>query len=191
MTCTKCAGSGKLTIAAQGHSMILTCGRCAGSGTVPLFYAGIGSRETPGPILLEMQSIAMQLALRGFALRSGKAEGADAAFEKGCTVVGGRKVLRTHTDWAPAIAHAMHYHPAWDRCSDIAKALHARNSLVMMGDDLDLSVSFVVCWTPDGNVTGGTGQALRIAHAESIPVFNLAVVTQAALWAWLDNGQVV
>jgi hypothetical protein len=33
---------------------------------------------------------------------------------------------------------------------------------------------FVVCWTPGGLLKGGTAQAMRIAHAYGIPVFNLA-----------------
>jgi len=49
-----------------------------------------------------------------------------------------------------------------------------------MGVDLKTPVSFVLCWTPDGaetttdpDHTGGTGQAIRIANANAIPVFNL------------------
>ena len=39
--------------------------------------------------------------------------------------------------------------------------------------------AMVVCWTPDGSTgittarTGGTGQALRIAFAHGVPIFNL------------------
>ena len=38
--------------------------------------------------------------------------------------------------------------------------------------------AMVVCWTPDGSTgittarTGGTGQALRIAFAHGVPIFN-------------------
>ena len=31
-----------------------------------------------------------------------------------------------------------------------------------------------MCWTPNAAISGGTGQALRIARAHSIPVYNLA-----------------
>ena len=59
----------------------------------------------------------------------------------------------------------------------------------MLGDDLDQPVSFVVCWTPGGEVTGGTGQALRIAADPqyNIPVFNLALHRPEALWEWLNG----
>jgi hypothetical protein len=72
-------------------------------------------------------------------------------------------------DWA---AHAARFHPAWDKCSPYAKRLHARNSAIMLGHDLGTPVNFVLCWTKDGGATGGTGQALRIAAALGIPVFN-------------------
>jgi hypothetical protein len=184
--CTKCAGQRVILSA----GVRFPCSRCVGSGGAPgVFYAGIGSRETPEPIQLQMQSIAMQLAMRGYVLRSGAAVGADKAFEKGCDAVAGRKVIRCATHWQPAIDHAQRYHPAWDRCTDAAKALHGRNSLIMLGDDLDLPVAFVVCWTPGGEVTGGTGQALRIAAdpAYNVPVFNLAVTPAATLWEWLNG----
>ena len=72
------------------------------------------------------------------------------------------------------------HHPAWERLGRGARSLHARNCHQILGRDLDDPVSFVVCWTPDGATThpgpstGGTGQALRIAAAHDIPVFNLA-----------------
>jgi hypothetical protein len=72
------------------------------------------------------------------------------------------------------------HHPAWERLSPGPRALHARNCHQILGRDLNDPVSFVVCWTPDGATTnpgpstGGTGQALRIAAAHGISVFNLA-----------------
>jgi len=153
-------------------------------------YAGIGSRETPEAIRTEMQTIAMTLCVQGWVLRSGGAKGADEAFEKGCDLINARrKIVRTATSHQPALTHAAQFHPDWGACTDVGQALHARNSLVMMGDWLDNPVKFVVCWTPDGAVTGGTGQALRIAEAYKIPVFNLAVTPVAALWEHLHHVQ--
>lgn len=203
MQCDKCNGAGTILGVQQSSQSeyTLTCGKCAGYGTIPMFYAGIGSRDTPEPIGREMQAIAMQLAMRGWVLRSGHARprkdappetvSADLEFEKGCDIIAGRKVIRGPTHQPSAMEHAQRYHPAWESCGDYAQALHARNSLIMLGDDLTVPVHFVVCWTPGGMVVGGTGQALRIAHDQSIPVFNLAVVKQASLWAWLDQGQVM
>lgn len=46
-------------------------------------YTGIGSRETPVEIAGVMEDAAFRLARMGFVLRSGKAAGADAAFQQG------------------------------------------------------------------------------------------------------------
>ena len=42
-----------------------------------------------------------------------------------------------------------------------------------LGPHLIEPVAFILCWTPDGLVTGGTGQALRLAKDYMIPVCNL------------------
>ena len=47
------------------------------------YYAGIGSRETPVEIQQLMTNIASYAEERNFVLRSGAAQGADAAFERG------------------------------------------------------------------------------------------------------------
>lgn len=47
-------------------------------------YAGIGSRNTPEPVLALMQRCATRLEVLGYTLRSGGANGADSSFEAGC-----------------------------------------------------------------------------------------------------------
>jgi len=147
-----------------------------------MYYAGIGSRETPPSTLATMTKIARKLALRGYTLRSGAAPGADSAFEAGA---GDAKEI--YLPWprfngntsrlcypsAAALEMAAKFHPAWDRCSQGAQKLHARNCHQILGDDLMTPVRFVVCWTRAGAGGGGTGQALRIAKAEEIPIFDL------------------
>lgn len=166
MQCNNCAGVGQLPRYGP-------CPACFGTGTPQAKYAGVGARATPGVILQTMSAIAMQLAMRGWGLWSGGAKGADKAFEQGCDMMRGRKVIRTATEWQPAMDHAARFHPSWDACKPAHRALHARNSLVMLGDGLDDPVRFVVCWTEGGAVAGGTGQALRIAAAYGVPVWNL------------------
>lgn len=139
-----------------------------------LIYAGVGSRQTPVEIRAQMESIAYVLDENGWTLRSGGAQGADKAFESQ-SLPPRRQIFRpsqsaAHPEWK---AHASAWHPAWDRCDDYARALHARNSPIMLGEKLDDPVRFVVCWTADGKASGGTGQALRIAAGYEIPVFNL------------------
>lgn len=156
-------------------------------------YAGIGSRETPPEILELMRKLADRLGQLEFLLRSGGAKGADTAFEQGvlgkhyaeiyyadswATLSFWQKEMRLYDE--PELQAGMElfreYHPAPHRCSEYAAKLHCRNAFILLGVDLpDFPdpVDFVVCWTKDGNATGGTGQALRIAQDYKIPVFNL------------------
>lgn len=152
-------------------------------------YAGIGSRETPAEVLQEMQRLGANLARKGFVLRSGAAPGADSAFERGCDSAGGDKQIflpwpgfadrpiepgRVFAGVGPnALALAELHHPNWTACSRAARNLHARNGYQVLGRKLDDPVAFVICWTKDGKGGGGTGQALRIATANHIPIIDL------------------
>jgi hypothetical protein len=150
------------------------------------YYAGIGSRRTPPDVLKLMTLIAARLADEGYTLRSGHADGADLAFEQGAD---GKAEI--YLPWGRFNAHfpikgskhiapsqaamrlAAQHHPAWNACSNGGKLLHARNSHQILGPDLNQPVKFVICWTPDGQGAGGTGQALRIAAEHDIPIFDL------------------
>lgn len=68
---------------------------------------------------------------------------------------------------------ASEVHPAWDKCNEWARGMHSRNCHQILGYDLKSPVDAVVCWTPNGNVQGGTATAIRIAMKNNIPVFNL------------------
>lgn len=153
-------------------------------------YAGIGSRRTPQEALRLMRKTASRLEELGYTLRSGAADGADAAFEAG---VKERKEIflpfkgfnnhpsayDTPSSGAAEIAKLIH--PAWGALSETARKLQARNSHQILGADLRTPVEFVVCWTPNGEETeadrtrdtGGTGQAISLASRWRIPVFNL------------------
>jgi len=139
-------------------------------------YAGIGSRETPENILSLMKECGAYLSSLGYILRSGGAKGADLAFQKGCDSQKGIKNIyyasnaSIHPEW---FDHASRFHPAWGRCSEAARQLHARNSAIICGGSLKDPVKFVLCWTKDGAVMGGTGQSLRVALAYNIPIYNL------------------
>lgn len=50
-----------------------------------------------------------------------------------------------------------------------------RNVCQILGADLHTPVQMVICWTKGGKLVGGTAQALRIARANNIPIFNLAL----------------
>jgi len=138
-----------------------------------MYYAGIGSRKTPARVLTLMSKIAGRLEIRGFHLRSGGAVGADTAFENGVISRKNITVYRPQHADAKSIAMAGKFHPAWNRCSQYARSLHARNCKIVLGDNLDSPVNFIVCWTPGGGLHGGTAQAMRVALYHKIKIFNL------------------
>lgn len=135
-------------------------------------YAGIGARATPEPILRSMSRIAVRLSVSGYTLRSGGARGADSAFAN--VVSPERKEIFGAADATKAaMAIAAKHHPAWQNCDELARKLHGRNAMIIMGAKLNKPVDFVVCWTPDGIDAGGTGLGMRIAWSLKIPVYNL------------------
>ncbi len=164
----------------------------------PTYYAGIGSRETPCEILLLMSAIGMDMHRRGYTLRSGGAVGADTAFAQSTHR---KEIYRPRSEggprpeygtiqgyplelWGRAQQVAAHFHPDWEACSWHVQDLHTRNVFQILGRDLETPSEQVICWTPDGadgvhiktsRKTGGTGQAIRIAAANAIPVYNLCM----------------
>jgi hypothetical protein len=129
------------------------------------------------------------LAERGYILRSGGAEGADAAFEKGAG-----KAKEIFLPWRAfnqndsqlyepsqrATELAERYHPAWLSLSEAVRKLMARNTHQILGQDCNTPVDFVVCYTKAGTGKGGTGQALRIAEDYQIPVIDLGFFEQGS-----------
>lgn len=158
------------------------------------YYAGIGSRKTPDTILADMRHIATVLEQQGYILRSGGADGADQAFEDGVNQSWNKEIILPWNGFnkkstsrlgytllpdrmvPAAMEMASQIHPAWDRCSSVARAFHARNMAQILGPWLDRPVEFVVCWTPKGETVGGTATAIRLAQQKNIPVINLALV---------------
>lgn len=154
-----------------------------------MIYAGIGARKTPDNILTIMRGLGFYLAQHGLMLRSGRQPvGADAAFEFGCKIANGQSELFAPQPNYAWMAHAEKHHPAWNKCDQYARERHARNSAVMLGFHLDTPVKFVACWTANGAAVGGTGQALRIAKAYDIPVFNLFNCHSDAVWHFIRSG---
>ena len=168
------------------------------------YYTGVGSRNTPQNILDLMVLIGEYLAEKGYTLRSGGAAGADKAFEAGCDNANGNKLI--YLPWNSfqgntidnkkillgvddhSMDIASKHHPAWSRVGQAGRKLMARNTYQVMDWDtetqtLDPVVDMLICWTPDGATdtttikTGGTGQAIRIARAHDIKVWNLQKTT--------------
>jgi hypothetical protein len=179
------------------------------------WYAGVGSRKTPPDVLTRLTRIGRALAMAGYGLSSGAAPGADQAFERGADEGHGQKRImlpwsgfesRTAAEhgvfdasklpaFPQARAIAAQHHPAWERNSRAAQALHTRNAFQALGPELDQPVSFLICWTDtfqrdaDGDVidaSGGTGTAVRIARTHRIPVFHLGIPEHGArIEAWV------
>lgn len=160
-----------------------------------LIYAGIGSRKTPPHVLQQMRQVAEQLSPVGWQLRSGHADGADKAFERGAV----HKEI--HLPWGgynnqlddnvtyfvpdPRVPGLLEItarnHPIWDRLGTPIKNLMIRNTTILLGLDMASPAKFICCWTENGKVEGGTGHALRVARdplvmevVGEIPIFNLA-----------------
>lgn len=148
------------------------------------FYAGIGARKCPKEILILLEKTGYWLSKRGFKLRSGAAPGCDDAFERGCDKANGIKEI--FVPWKgfngskselvvkdkKAYEIAEQFHPNYAKLSQGAKSLQARNSHQVLGWDLKTPSKFILCYTKDGKGEGGTGQAIRIAKAYNIPVFD-------------------
>ncbi|MGL4800502.1 MAG: hypothetical protein ACRCWY_14070, partial [Cellulosilyticaceae bacterium] len=131
-----------------------------------------------------LEEIAEELALLDFILRSGGADGADLACELGCDKSNGKKDI--FIPWkgfnkSKSLLYditpnhfkiAAFFHPDWDSLKDSVKRLHARNVSQILGQDLDMLSAFVVCYTPNGKGSGGTGQALRIAKHYKVRIFD-------------------
>jgi hypothetical protein len=143
------------------------------------FYTGVGSRSTPNHILEVMTNLAKKLATEGWTLRSGGAVGADSAFEYGVALVGGDKeIYYANQANKASLEMASTIHPAWHRCTDYVRKLHARNCFQVLGRDLRTPSSFLVCWTLGGADVGGTRTAIVLARNHNIEVINLGFAEQ-------------
>lgn len=156
------------------------------------FYAGIGSRDTPDEVQLDMCWLANELGRAGYTLRSGNAPGADKAFAMGAGLFrqqiflpwpgfnGMKEGANFDPLWAAIVANK--YHPAWDDLDDAGRKLHTRSTCQVLGPNkYSLPSLFVACWTPRGETVGGSAQAIKIARDNSIPVFNLYDMTVQAV----------
>jgi hypothetical protein len=152
-----------------------------------MIYAGIGARSTPDEILELMQRAAKGLSNLGYTLRSGGAKGADSAFEAGVSDPNLKEIFlpfqRFNGNESPRFGTcrsarliAKEFHPNWPNLGCRGRDFMARNAYQILGQNLKRPADFVLCWTPNGKVVGGTGQALRMAAHFQIPVFNFAVM---------------
>lgn len=161
-----------------------------------LAYAGIGSRKTPLPILELMTYAALRLHTLGWTLRSGGADGADTAFEMGA--LGKAEIFLPWPKFNGRISEFQNPSPLavltapnfvrhWGHCSQGAQKLHARNLHQVLGWDLNTPAKFLLCWTENGEVKGGTATAIKVAEYTNIPVFNFGNQDPEAIAQGIDS----
>lgn len=141
------------------------------------YYAGIGSRQTPQDTQDEITQIASELEKRGYILRSGRAKGADQAFERGVKNPD-NKIVYGVSDCEPWCLDEVTKVLPKNRTpielmNDYTQKLLGRNMKIILGDNASVPVEFVICWTPVLEPEGGTGYGIRCAKAHWIPVYNL------------------
>lgn len=167
------------------------------------YYAGIGSRRTPGYVQEFMTEISGFLVKKGYVLRSGAAKGADEAFERGVPDGFPKEIFlpwlgfnghhsELHRITAAGFFMAEKFHPRWHSLTNAGKRLMSRNGYQILGFDLQKPVDFVLCWTPDGKKIGGTAQGIRIAEHYDIPVINLYYEDNVnQVMRWIESGKVL
>lgn len=161
-----------------------------------MIIAGIGSRKTPKSVLEVMENFARTAAAMGTWFRSGHADGADYAFEKGAEqqcivylpwdgfnhqakILGLPRSLNIIDERAFKIV--LKHEPYAASCSNGVKLLKCRNVYQILGESLDKPCDLVICWTQDGEIAGGTGLAIKIANELKIPIMNLGIVPDGCL----------
>jgi hypothetical protein len=167
-----------------------------------LIFTGIGSRDISSQEERTIVDISEHLAYSGFTLRSGKADGADAAFQIGyqsyfytekklpnaeiyipwANFNNKNKRLENHWDIVfgenkTAKQMVKRIHPAYHKLSEPASLLHQRNCAQVLGKDLDKPSLFVLYCADEnwlnGEVSGGTRTAVELARQLRIRAFNI------------------
>ena len=159
------------------------------------FYTGIGSRETPEVVLNQMQNYAKALKANGFILRSGGAGGADSAFETNSLddeiylpwddfndkqsnlILSSMKNYKKAEKILKTVVDEHH----WNSLSSGGKKLHTRNVYQILGQDLKTPSDFVIAWTKNGLLKGGTATALKLAALHDVKIYNLALIEDCKL----------
>lgn len=149
-------------------------------------YAGIGARVTPKADLVELTAIAKRLEVEGYTLQSGNGDGPDIAFQKGAKK---SKVFLPWTDfngghvnavkpskeaWQKALKLIVELHPNARGLVKSVLALHSRNVFILLGEQVNRPVDFVVYTRPPWTTTGGTTMGIKIADKFNIPHYNLS-----------------
>ncbi|MEX3556953.1 MAG: hypothetical protein VB135_00510 [Burkholderia sp.] len=168
------------------------------------WVTGVGSRDAPAWAMAMLRHILKAHASEGFGIRTGCASrGADVAAREAAAATGcpievytvDRSYLpgairfdqQPATVQSAALQLAERIHPAWRwQTSSYVRALHARNGFQVLSTSLADPSDRLICWAPKSvfdergrlkDVAGGTGQAVRVAHAYGVSALNLDVAS--------------
>lgn len=152
-------------------------------------YAATGNKEMPESFKPQIQRIGRNLEKAGFILRTGGMEGLEDVIEKSTTKLevhlpfkdfDGKQSKFTFTsDFVKGIAKM--FHTSFDTLKPVVQTFLAKNVRLVLGKDGKSPALFLIVWTEDGAETtaektfktGNSGNAIAIANAIKIPVFNL------------------
>lgn len=154
-----------------------------------MYVTGIGSRSRPIHIRDMIENIMSKISASSV-IRSGAASGCDSDFEdfaiskeiflpwKGFNNNDSQLYLENMNPLIVEDAKQLIkvVHPAYNKLSGAALKLHIRNAFQVLGKDLTSPSSMVICYTPNGEVVGGTATAIRIARLFDVPVYNLGSI---------------
>lgn len=162
----------------------------ADEGPVELYlpFVATGPRDAPASALSKMISFIEELETLGYTLRNGGRDGAEDLFEKSV------KRKEIHLPWKgfldkdskftfttdAARILASRFHPSYDNLKPVIQTFLATDVRMVMGKDLRSPALFLMVWSEDGAETliektartGNAGQAISVACALKIPIFN-------------------
>lgn len=151
-------------------------------------YAGIGSRNISSIEQNRISKTADLMCSLGYVLYSGHADGSDISFERSCDGFGISflpwknfnkdlisPTIKTFDISDNAFESVSKFHPYPGNLTSAGRMLMARNYHQVCGNMLVPIVDYVIFCADEknGNVIGGTGQAVRIARSLGIQCINL------------------
>lgn len=166
-------------------------------------YTGVGSRETPDDILILMRRIGYIMAMKGVALRTGEAEGADHAFYKGVVdandihgvnfknevfVAGTPKEYHCVNDIVDIFSRdssspidalrntAVRIRGSWDDLSYFGAKCHIRNVAQVLGVDGKSPSRGLICWAKPVNPIKVTETNVRYVEGGTNTAYCTAVL---------------
>lgn len=161
-----------------------------------LVFTGIGSRLITLEEKNKIEEISKVFSSLNFTLRSGGAEGSDLAFES--SFISSKKEIyipwkgfnnstsnlypENVEHWDEAEQIASKAHPRWNYLKSSIKKLHTRNVYQVLGADLNSPSDFIIYCADEneqGEVMGGTGQAIRVSNLYDIPKINVRTQREA------------